>query len=330
MNYRRNFMVALGASAVIMPLQSFAQPQGKIWRIGFISGVARPLSLESSFQGGFLQGMRDLGYAEGRNFVMEWRFAEAKPERYVEFAAELARLKVDVVVTGAPQAVRPMQLAAPLIPIVMGISTDPVGSGFAASLAHPGGNITGVASSLDDTSPKQLELLAAAVPNISRLGMLATTLSPSYDAVLKRIRASTQQAKLTLVTADARSADDFATAFATLSKGRAQALLVMSDVLFNLNREKIAALAIKHKLPSMFGVREYVEAGGLMSYGESFREFFRRAASYVDKIIKGAKPGDLPIEQPNRFYLTINKKTAKALAIKIPESLLLRADEVIG
>jgi putative ABC transport system substrate-binding protein len=273
--------------------------------------------------------MRELGYVEGRNFVMEWRFAEAKAERYVEFAAELARLKVDVVVTGAPQAVRPMQQAAPQIPIVMGISTDPVGSGFAASLARPGGNITGIASSLEDSSPKQLELLVAAVPNMVRLGLLTTSMSPAYAAVLKRIQVSAQQARLTLVTADARNGDALAAAFATLSKGRAQAVIVPSDVLFNLNREKIAALAISHRLPSMFGVREYVEAGGLMSYGESFREFFRRAASYVDKIIKGAKPGDLPIEQPSRFYLTINRKTARALGITIPQSLLVRADEVI-
>jgi len=327
-NNRRRLVIAFGAGALAAPLASWAQ-QGKVWRIGFISGAAPPASLETAPQGGFLQGMRELGYVEGRHFVMEWRFAEAKAERYVEFAAELARLKVDVVVTGAPQAVRPMQQAAPQIPIVMGISTDPVGSGFAASLARPGGNITGIASSLEDSSPKQLELLVAAVPNMVRLGLLTTSMSPAYAAVLKRIQDSAQQARLTLVTADARNGDELAAAFATLSKGRAQAVIVPSDVLFNLNREKIAALAISHRLPSMFGVREYVEAGGLMSYGESFREFFRRAASYVDKIIKGAKPGDLPIEQPSRFYLTINRKTARALGITIPQSLLGRADEVI-
>jgi putative ABC transport system substrate-binding protein len=327
-NNRRRLVIAFGAGALAAPLASWAQ-QGKVWRIGFISGAAPPASLETAPQGGFLQGMRELGYVEGRHFVMEWRFAEAKAERYVEFAAELARLKVDVVVTGAPQAVRPMQQAAPQIPIVMGISTDPVGSGFAASLARPGGNITGIASSLEDSSPKQLELLVAAVPNMVRLGLLTTSMSPAYAAVLKRIQVSAQQARLTLVTADARNGNELAAAFATLSKGRAQAVIVPSDVLFNLNRDKIAALAISHRLPSMFGVREYVEAGGLMSYGESFREFFRRAASYVDKIIKGAKPGDLPIEQPSRFYLTINRKTARALGITIPQSLLGRADEVI-
>jgi putative ABC transport system substrate-binding protein len=327
-NNRRRLVIAFGAGALAAPLASWAQ-QGKVWRIGFISGAAPPASLETAPQGGFLQGMRELGYVEGRHFVMEWRFAEAKAERYVEFAAELARLKVDVVVTGAPQAVRPMQQAAPQIPIVMGISTDPVGSGFAASLARPGGNITGIASSLEDSSPKQLELLVAAVPNMVRLGLLTTSMSPAYAAVLKRIQVSAQQARLTLVTADARNGDELAAAFAILSKGRAQAVIVPSDVLFNLNRDKIAALAISHRLPSMFGVREYVEAGGLMSYGESFREFFRRAASYVDKIIKGAKPGDLPIEQPSRFYLTINRKTARTLGITIPQSLLGRADEVI-
>jgi putative ABC transport system substrate-binding protein len=328
MKSRRILLLALGMSA-IAPLNLLAQPAGRQWRIGFISGATRPPSLESSFLGGFLQRLRELGYVEGRDLTIEWRFAEAKPERYAQFAAELASLKVDVFVLGTPQAARPVQIAAPRTPIVLAISTDPVGSGLVASLARPGGNITGIASSLDDSTPKQLELLTATVPNMTRLGILVTTLSPSYDSVMKRIRASTQLAKLTLVTADARSADELESAFDALSKGRVQAMMVMSDVLFNVSREKIAALAIKHRLPTMFGVREYVDAGGLMSYGESFREFFRRAATYVDRIIKGAKPGDLPMEQPNRFYLTINRKTARALGMKLPAALLARADDVI-
>lgn len=328
MNNRRNFLIALGAGA--FPLPVLSQPAGKRWRIGFISGAARSPSIENSFIGGFLQGMRELGYVEGRDYAMEWRFAEAKPALYPQFAAELAKLNVDIFMLGTPQAVRAVQLAAPKTPIVLGISTDPVGSGLVASLAKPGGTVTGIASSLEDSTPKQLELLTAAVPNVARLGALVTTLSPSYDSVLKRMRAATQQAKLSLVTADARSADELDAAFASLAKARVQALMVMSDVLFNVHREKIAALAIRNKLPTMFGVREYVEAGGLMSYGESFREFFRRAATYVDKIIKGANPGDLPMEQPNRFYLTINRKTAQALGLKLPATLLARADEIIG
>jgi putative ABC transport system substrate-binding protein len=329
MNNRRKLIIALGAGALSAPFASHAQQKGKVWRVGFLSGVARPDVLESSFLGGFLQGMRELGHVEGRDFIMEWRFAEARADRYAELAAELIRLNVDVVVTGSPQAARAVQSAGPHMPIVLGVSTDPVGSGFAASLAHPGGNITGIANSVDDSSPKQLELLVAAVPKVSRLGLLVNSTSPNYLSVLKPVQASAKQARLTLVTADAKSAEEFSDAFAALHKARVQALMVMSDVLFNNNRSKIAALAISHRLPSMFSVREYVVAGGLMSYGESFREFFRRAAFYVDKIFKGAKPGDLPIEQPNRFYLTINLKTAKNLGIKIPQSLLLRADEVI-
>jgi putative ABC transport system substrate-binding protein len=325
---RREFVTLLGGVAT-WPLVARAQQSRKVWRIGALSGAARPASLESSPYGGLTQGLRELGYVEGRDFVLEWRFAEARPERYMEFAAELVRLKVDVFVAGAPQAVPAMQQAGPTIPIVLGVSTDPVGYGFAASLARPGGNITGLANSFDDTAPKQLELLAAAVPNLSRLGVLGNSSGPNLSPVMKKVKAAAQTAGVALVTADARNAEDFDTAFALLVRERVQALMVVSDVLFNLNRNRVAQFATHNRLPSMFSVREYVEAGGLMSYGESFREFYRRAARYVDKIIKGAKPGDLPIEQPNLFYLTINLKTAKALGLTIPQSLLLRADEVI-
>jgi putative ABC transport system substrate-binding protein len=326
---RREFIALIGGAAASVPFAARAQQTGKVWRIGALSGAARPARLEASPYGGFLQGLQELGYVEGRDFVVEWRFAEAKPERYAEFAAELVRLKVDIFLAAAPEAVRYFQKAGPQIPIVLALSTDPVGNGFAASLAQPGGNLTGLANSMDDSTPKQLELLAAAVPNLTRLGVLANSSSPNFASVAKSVTAATQTKGLSLVMADARAAEEFDSAFALLLHENVQAVMLASNVLFNLNRQRIAEFTTVNRLPSMFPIREYVEAGGLMSYGESFREFYRRSASYVDRIIKGAKAGDLPIEQPNRFYFTINLKTAKAIGLELPAALLLRADEVI-
>jgi putative ABC transport system substrate-binding protein len=326
---RREFMLALGGAAASLPLAARAQQSAKLWRIGALSGTARPTVLESSPYGGFAQGMRELGYAEGRDFIVEWRFAEAKAEHYAEFAEELTRLNVDIFLAAAPDAVRYFQKVAPQIPIVLALSTDPVGNGFAASLAHPGGNVTGLANSIDDSAPKQLELLTEAVPHLSRLGVLADSSSPNYASVAKNVLAAAQAKGVHLVTADVRTAQEFDGAFALLLRENVQAILLAGSVLFNLNRQRIAEFTTRNRLPSMFPIREYVEAGGLMSYGESFREFFRRSASYVDRIIKGAKAGDLPIEQPSRFYFTINLKAARAIGLELPASLLLRADEVI-
>jgi putative ABC transport system substrate-binding protein len=325
---RREFIVLIGG-VTVWPFAAGAQQPGKVWRIGALSGAARPAVMETSAYGGFAQGLRELGYVEGRDYIVEWRFAEAKAERYAELAAELAQLNVDIFLAAAPEAVRYLQKVAPQIPIVLALSTDPVGNGFAASLAHPGGNITGLANSLDDTAPKQLELLVEAVPSLSRLGILASSISPNYASVAKTLTAAGRAKGLNAVMADVRGAEEFDAAFALLLRENVQAILLASNVLFNLNRQRIADFANKNRLPSMFGIREYVEAGGLMSYGESFREFYRRSAAYVDKIIKGAKAGDLPIEQPNRFYFTINLKTATALGIIVPPTLLARADEVI-
>jgi putative ABC transport system substrate-binding protein len=326
---RREFMALIGGAAAGLPFAARAQPVGKVWRIGVLTGSARPAVLETSIFGGFPQGMRELGYVEGRDYVVEWRFAEAKPERYAEFAEELARLKADILVAGAPEAVRYLQKAAPQTPIVMALSTDPVGNGFATSLAHPGGNITGLANSLDDTTPRQLELLMEAVPRLARIGVLANSSSPNYASVARGLFAATLAKGLNVAMADVRSAEEFDHAFARLLGENVQAMMLGSNALFDLNRPRIAEFAIKNRLPSVFGSREYVEAGGLMSYGESFRDFFRRSAAYVDKIIKGAKAGDLPIEQPNRFYLTINLKTAKAIGLELPAALVSRADDVV-
>jgi putative ABC transport system substrate-binding protein len=315
-------------SVAAWPLSASAQ-QRKVWRIGFVSVNVRPEIMETSIMGGFPQGMRELGYVEGRDFVIEWRFAEARAERYDAIAVELAKLNIDIFVVGAPQAVGPLRKAAPDTPIVLGISTDPVGRGFAQSLSHPGGMITGLANSVDDTAPKQIELLTSTVPNLSRLGVLGNSSGPNVASVMKHVHAAARTSDITIVSADARTPEEFNGAFEHFARERVQAFMVISDILFNLYRRRLVDLATARQLPSMFGVRDYVEAGGLMSYGESFRDFYRRSASYVDKLMKGAKAADLPIEQPSRFYLTVNLKTAKAIGVEVPSALLLRADEII-
>jgi putative ABC transport system substrate-binding protein len=326
---RREFITLLGGASAAWPLAASAQPITGVRRIGFIAGASRPASLETSQFGGFQQGMREHGYVEGKDFVMEWRFADAKPERYAEFAAEFLRLKVDVIVVGTPAAVRAIQQATSTTPIVMGYSVNPVGNGFVASLARPGGNTTGLASSQDDATPKQVELLTTAVPNLSRVGLLANPDSPNFDPVLKNVRAAAQEAGLVLVPVEIRSPQDVPSAFATMVREHVGAVMVMSDALTVMQRDRIAELALNNRLPTIFPLREYVVAGGLMAYGENIKDFFRRAASYVDRILKGAKPRDLPVEQPTRFFLTINLKTAKALGLDVPPLLLARADEVV-
>jgi ABC-type uncharacterized transport system substrate-binding protein len=326
---RREIIFTLGGAAAAWPLRARAQQPSKIWRIGFIAGASRPASLEASQFGGFQQGMREHGYVEGKDFVMEWRFADAQPGRYSEFAADFVGLKVDVIVVGTPAAIPAVQQATSTIPIVMGYSVDPVGNGFVASLSSPGANTTGLSSSQDDATPKQVELLTMAVPNLSRVGWLANPDSPNFDPVLKNVRAAVQAVGLVLVAVEMRSPQEVASAFVTLARERVGAILVMSDALTVMQRNRIAELALKDRLPTIFPLREYVVVGGLMAYGENIRDFFRRAAFYVDKILKGAKPTDLPIEQPTRFFLTINLKTAKALGLEIPPTLLARADEVI-
>jgi putative tryptophan/tyrosine transport system substrate-binding protein len=326
---RREFISLFGGAAAAWPLGARAQQPHRVWRIGFMAGASRPASLEVSQFGGFQQGMREHGYVEGKDFIMEWRFADAKAERYSEFADEFLRLKVDVIVVGTPAAVRAVQQATSTTPIVMGYSVDPVGNGFVASLARPGGNTTGLSSSQDDATPKQVELLTTAVPNLSRVGLLANPDSPNFNPVLKNVRAAVQEAGLVLVPVEMRSPQEVQSAFAAMARERVGGVMVMSDALTVMQRDRIAELALKNRLPTVFPLREYVVAGGLMAYGENIRDFFRRAAFYVDKILKGTKPMDLPIEQPTRFFLTINLKTAKALGLQVPPTLLARADEVI-
>jgi putative ABC transport system substrate-binding protein len=326
---RRQFITLIGGAAAAWPIAARAQQPGKVWRIGFLAGGSRPVPVDSNPYGGFPRGMRELGYVEGRDFTIEWRFAEGRFDLFPDLAAELVRLNVDVIVLGTPTAVPAVRQATSTIPIVMGDSIDPVGSGFVASLAHPGGNITGLANSREDTAPKQLELLAATVPNLSRVGFTMNPDNPSHVPLLKIIEAAARRLGLVLVPVEMRKPQDIASAFATLTDERVGAVLIPSDAFFFSQRQLITDLAIKTHLPTIFSQREYVEAGGLMYYGDSLAEFYRRAAFYVDKIFKGTKPADLPIQQPTRFFLIINLKTAKTLGLTVPPNLLAIADEVI-
>jgi putative ABC transport system substrate-binding protein len=325
---RREFIAGLG-SAAAWPVVARAQQAGKVWRVGFLASGSRPVSIESSQYGGFPQGMRELGHVEGKDFVIEWRFAEGRSELFPSLAAELVRGQVDVVVAGTSASVRLIQQASSTMPIVMALSTDPVGDGLVASLARPGGNITGLATSADDTASKQLELLAKAVPKLSRVGFLSgSDVAPSAP-ILRAAQAAATAAGLQLVPVEARNSQDFDSAFATLAKERAEALMVLGFIVFNAQRQRLAELSLRARLPTIGTTHEFVEAGGLMSYGESARDFNRRAAFYVDKIINGAKPAELPIQQPTRFLLTINRKTADALGLTISLELLVQSDEII-
>jgi len=322
---RRQFLSTLGGSVVAWPLAAPAQQSSKLRRIGFLSAVSRELSSHAALQ----QGMRELGYVEGKDFVLEWRSVEGKYERFPEIIGELVRLKSDVFVTGVTAALPALQRATTTIPIVMAYSTDPVGNGLVASLVRPGGNITGLAGSSDDSSPKQLELLTTIVPNVSRIGLLGNPDTETYSSVLKRAQDAAQKVGLSVVPMEARNAQEIEKAFAAFAEERIPAVVVASDAIFFGQRQRVAELALSNRLPTIFSLREYAAAGGLMSYGENIADFFRRSAFYVDKIFKGARPGELPVEQPTRFNLVINRKTADVLGVTIPPQLYIFADEVI-
>ena len=318
-------LLALGAA----PPVSRAQQQDKVWRVGFLTPRRRPDSIDADFIGAFPRGMREFGYVEGKNLVIEWRFADGEAERLPDLAAELVRLKVDVMVSGSSQAISALQKATTTIPIVMATSVDPIGSGFVKSLARPGGNITGFSNLTSDIGTKQLELLLGIVPKLSRVAVLVNPVNPALATFLKYVQADAQKVRVAVLPLEARTAQEIENTFPVITRGKAEAVIVAPDALFIQQYREIAELAAKYRLPSVSSFREYVEAGGLMSYGPNVTEQFRRAASYVDKIFKGAKPSDLPVEQSTKFELLINGKTAKALGLTIPQSVLLRADRVI-
>jgi putative ABC transport system substrate-binding protein len=321
---RREFISLLG-SAATWPL--VARAQHKVWKVGMLSAVSRRAF--SGLRAAFINGMRELGHVEGNDFIVEWRSVEQHYERFPELIAELVGLKVDVIVCATTQAYRPLQRATDTIPIVLLALTDPVGSGFVASLKHPGGNITGLTASFDDTAPKQVELLSMVVPNMARIGLLVDPSSPTYLPFRKSVEAATAKMSLSVTLVEVSSLDQIDIAFQTFKTADVRAFIAMSSALFFGEQNRLIQLALRNGLPSMFSQREYTVAGGLMSYGENLSDFFYRAASFVDKIFKGAKPGDLPIEQPTRFHLVINRKTADVLGLTIPPQLFIFADEVI-
>jgi putative ABC transport system substrate-binding protein len=322
MNRRDTVLALLALGAV--PRISFAQPQGKVWRIGYLSLAPGP---DKPFEA-FRDELRGLGYVEGRNLLVEYRFAAGNVERLKEFAAELVQLNVDVIVTVASVVGLAAKRATSTIPIVMS-STDPVGVGLAASLARPGGNVTGVTGNSTELAEKRLQMLREAVPKAARVAVLVWKKSETRLLMIGQTREAAQKMGIVLVIQEPATADDLAGVFEVMQRERAQALIVPQNPFADEHRKQIADLARKHRLPAMFEARSAVDAGGLMSYGASNLALRRRMAHYVDKILKGAKPADLPIEQPTVYELVINLQTAKALGLTIPQSVLARADEVI-
>ena len=322
---RRQFIALLGGTTVAWPLAARAQQTGKLPTIGFL-GTATA-STFGPWTAAFVQRLRELGWIEGRTVAIEYRWAEGRDERYTEIAAEFVRLKVDVIVTSGAAVVAAKQ-ATSIIPIVFAVANDPLGTGLVANLARPGGNVTGMSNQQNDVAGKRLELLREVVPGLRRLAVMANVGYPASVLDMREVQATASRLGLQVITSEIRRAEDIAPAVEAL-KGRAEALYVCADPLVTTNRTRINTLALGARLPTVHGQRNNVEAGGLMSYGANFPDLYRRAAEYVDKILRGAKAGDLPVEQPTKFDLIINLTTAKTLGVTIPESLLLRADEVI-
>ena len=327
MDNRRKLIVALGAGALATPLTIFAQSrEGKVWRVGFLAFRGRPDSLETDPFGGFTRGMREFGYIEGKNLEIEWRYAESKSERLPGLVAELLQRKVDVIVAAGTPVIHVVRKATTTIPIVMTTADDPVGAGFVQSLARPGGNITGLTILAKELDPKRLEMLLSMVPKLSRVAVLV---NPSNRANIKNLETAGQKLGVKVLVANARTPQEIDSAFSLMHQQNVGALIVLLDPLFQQQKAQIAELAAKNRLPSMTADPIYVEAGCLMSYGSSLIYTFSRVATYVDKILKGAKPGELPVEQPTTFDMVVNLKTAKTLGIKIPNSVLVQATRVI-
>jgi ABC-type uncharacterized transport system substrate-binding protein len=323
---RRKF-ITLGSAAAAWPLAARAQQAGKLPTIGFLV-PGTPLT-ESQRVAAFVQRLRELGWIEGRTVTIEVRWAEGSNDRVAEIAVELVRIKVDVIVTtGTPAALAAKQ-ATSAIPIVFAAAADPVGTGLVASLARPGGNITGLSLQQADLAGKRLELLREVIPALRRLAILANVGNPNAVPEMGEVRAAARTLGLEVTVFEIRRAEDIAPAFEVLIKDRSEALYVVGDPLLTTNRLRINTFALAARLPTMFTQRQYVEAAGLMSYGPNFPDLSRRAADYVDKILRGAKPADLPVEQPTKFDLVINLVAAKALGLTVPPTLLARADEVI-
>jgi putative ABC transport system substrate-binding protein len=327
LNNRRKLVIALGAGAIMTPVASLAQQQGKVWHVGFIGptsasdGTRRLDALRAA--------LRELGYIEGKNLTTELRSSEGKYERLPDLAAELVRLKVDVIITTSTPATRAAQKATATIPIVMAGVGDPVGGGFVKTLARPGGNVTGFANMGEDLGPKQLEMLLSMAPKVTRAAVLINPSNTSHIKILERTQAAGQKRGIAILAFNARTPQEIDTAFLRMVREKAGGVMVVTEPFFSQEIRHIAAMAAKTHIPSIYGGDAYADEGGLMSYTTSRVELNSRVAACVDKILKGAKPADLPVEQPTKFELVINGKSAKTLGLKIPQSLLVMADKVI-
>ena len=325
---RRTFVELAAGAILTLPLAIEAQQTGGVPRIGYL--VVNRAEVSQGPLAAFRQGLRERGWVEGQNIVIEVRYAEGHVDQLPPLVAELIRLKVDIIVTTSSSTTWAAKDATKSIPIVMGVSADALGEGLVTSLAHPGGNITGMTYLIGpEIAGKHLELLMAVAPAASRLAVLANPANRSHANLTRELKAAARTFGVQLNVFDAGSPDQIDSAFAAMTRERAAALLVLTDSVFVGQRRRIADLAARNRLPAMYYQREFVDAGGLISYGASLSDIYRHAATHVDKILKGAKPGDLPIEQPTNFQLVINLKTAKALGMTIPQSVLARADEVI-
>ena len=325
---RRAFLSTIAVGIVAAPLAAQAQPAGKGHRIGLLaigSSTAASPAIEA-----FRQGLRELGWVEGQNIVIEYRYAEGRFDRLPDLAAGLVRLKVDIIVASATPAATAAKNATATIPIVMASVGNPVEMGLIASLARPGGNVTGLSYSVgQEIFGKQLELLKEIVPKVRRVAILSNPANPFHALAIRDVKVAARSLGVQLQLLEARGPNEFDGAFAAMAKERVGALLVVADATFNSYRTRLVDLEARSRRPAAYGSREMVQAGGLMSYGPSLPDLFRRSATYVDKILKGTKPADLPVEQPTKFELVINLKTAKALGLTIPPSLLLQADQIV-
>jgi putative ABC transport system substrate-binding protein len=321
---RRKFITLLAGTAA--GWSTAARPQSKLPTVGFLGGSAPTVAVH--WTAAFVQRLRELGWSEGRNVAIEYRWAEGREERYADIAAEFVRLKVDVIVTYATAPVIATKKATSVIPIVFAMAADPLGTGLVGSLARPSGNVTGLSLQFTDLAGKRVELLREIIPGIRRLAIMANVDAPAAYLEMEEVQAAARSLGVETAPSKIRRAEEITSAIEAL-KGRVDAIYVCGDPLMNINRIRINTLAVAARLPMMAGFRDYVDAGSLMSYGPNVSHLFRRAADYVDKILRGAKPGDLPVEQPTKFDLVINLTTAKALGLTVPDKLLALADEVI-
>jgi putative ABC transport system substrate-binding protein len=320
---RRAFLCTLAGGLLAAPLAAQTQQTGHVPRIGFLRSGRPP----RPFVEGFEQGLRELGYVDGQNIIIEYRYGDGSTSQLAQLGGELLRLKVDVIVASATAAALAAKQLTRTVPVVIAGATDPVDSGIVNSLSRPGGNITGTSLMSVDLLTKRLELLKDLVPRLSRAAVLGNLGHPSYASQIQAMEAGARSVGIQVESIGVRGPNDFKAAFRAARK--AQALIQLDDALFTTHRHSLVELAVTNQLPAIYGFREHVEAGGLVSYGPNFRELYRQVATYVDKILKGAKPADLPVEQPTKFELIINLKTAKMLGLAIPPSLLARADEAI-